>query len=63
MGYQGWDEILMITLIFSKKLWVYKIMRNTVILMSQKVNFALFIEIVFMSSGIFQVVIRQEIIR
>ena len=63
MGYQGWNKILMIKLIFSKKLWVYKIMRNTVILMSQKVNFALFSEIVFMSSGIFQVVIRQEIIR
>ena len=30
MGYQGWDEILMITLISSKKLGVYKIMRNTV---------------------------------
>ena len=36
---------------------------NKLIFMSQKVNFALFIEIVFMSSGIFQVVIRQEIIR
>ena len=31
MGYQGWDEILMITLIFSKKLGGYKIMRNTVL--------------------------------
>ena len=30
MGYQGWDEILMITLISSKKLRGYKIMRNTV---------------------------------
>jgi hypothetical protein len=30
MGYQGWYEILMINLIFSKKLGVYKIMRNTV---------------------------------
>ena len=29
-GYQGWDEILMITPISSKKLEVYKIMRNTV---------------------------------
>ena len=28
---QGWDEILMITLISSKKIGVYKIMRNTVI--------------------------------
>ena len=27
---QGWDEILMIILIFSKKIGVYKIMRNTV---------------------------------
>ena len=30
MGYQEWDLILMITLIFSKKLGVYKIIRNTV---------------------------------
>ena len=30
MGYQGWDKILMIILISSKKLGVYKIMRNTV---------------------------------
>ena len=30
-GYQGRDEILMITLIFSKKLGVYKIMRSTVL--------------------------------
>ena len=30
-GYQGWDEILMITLISSKNLGGYKIMRNTVI--------------------------------
>ena len=30
MEYQGWDEILMITLISRKKLGVYKIMRNTV---------------------------------
>ena len=29
-GYQGWDEILMITLISNKKLGGYKIMRNTV---------------------------------
>jgi hypothetical protein len=29
-GYQGWDEILMITLISSKKLGGYKDMRNTV---------------------------------
>jgi hypothetical protein len=29
-GYQEWDKILMITLISSKKLGVYKIMRNTV---------------------------------
>jgi hypothetical protein len=29
-GYQGWEEILMITLISSKKIGVYKIMRNTV---------------------------------
>ena len=29
-GYQGFFEILMITLISSKKLGVYKIMRNTV---------------------------------
>ena len=29
-GYQGWDEILMITLISSKNIGVYKIMRNTV---------------------------------
>ena len=29
MGYQGWDQILMITLIFSKKA-IYKIMSNTV---------------------------------
>ena len=29
-GYQAWDEILMITLISSKKIGVYKIMRNTV---------------------------------
>ena len=29
-GYQGWDEIWMITLISSKKIGVYKIMRNTV---------------------------------
>ena len=28
--YQGWDEILMITLISNKKLGIYKIMRNTV---------------------------------
>ena len=28
--YQGWDEILLITLISNKKLGVYKIMRNTV---------------------------------
>ena len=31
-GYQGWDEILMITLISSKNIGVYKIMRNTVTL-------------------------------
>ena len=31
MEYQGFFEILMITLISSKKLGVYKIMRNTVI--------------------------------
>ena len=31
MGYQGWDKILMITLISSKKLGVYEIMRNTVV--------------------------------
>ena len=30
MRYQGWDEILMILLISSKKLGVYKIMRDTV---------------------------------
>jgi hypothetical protein len=30
-GYQGWDEILMIILISSKKLGGYKIMRNTVV--------------------------------
>ena len=30
MGYQGWVEILMITLISSKKLEEYKIMRHTV---------------------------------
>ena len=29
-GYQEWDEILMITLISSEKLGVYKLMRNTV---------------------------------
>ena len=29
MGYQEWDEILMITLISSKNIGVYKIMRNT----------------------------------
>jgi hypothetical protein len=32
MCYQGWDEILMITLISSKKLGGYKIMRHTVFL-------------------------------
>ena len=31
MGYQGWEEILIITLISSKKLGVYKILRNTVL--------------------------------
>jgi hypothetical protein len=31
MEYQGWDKILMITLISSKKLGVYEIMRNTVV--------------------------------
>ena len=30
MEYQGWDKILMITLISGKKIGVYKIMRNTV---------------------------------
>ena len=30
MGYQEWDEILMITLISSKKLGGYRIMRHTV---------------------------------
>ena len=30
MGYQGWDKILMITLISSKKLGGYKIMSHTV---------------------------------
>ena len=29
--YQGWDKILMITLISNKKLGGYKIMRNTVV--------------------------------
>ena len=31
-GYQGWDEILMITLISSKNLGGYKIIRNTLAL-------------------------------
>ena len=31
MEYQGWDKILMIIRIFSKKLGVNKIMRNTVL--------------------------------
>ena len=35
MGYRGWDEILMISLISSRKLGVYKIMRNTVCIMNE----------------------------
>ena len=31
MGYQGWDEILMISLISSRRVGGYKIMKNTVI--------------------------------
>ena len=39
MGYQGWDKILMITLVSSKKLEVYKIIRNTVLMYSKIILF------------------------
>ena len=40
MRYQGWDEILMITLIFSKKLEVSKLMKNTVKKLSGATRFS-----------------------
>ena len=39
MGYQGWDKILMVTLISSKKLGGYKIVRHTVYEEEEDENF------------------------